>query len=164
MVVENCKAAPANKIDDVILLDSLLLLLSINPFSPSSLSSRAYRISFFLQGSDDVLGTVDKAAEENASLDGSEDSCSRNIVATEETANLMTRIRHDYHDHWEWWIFISKSQTYDEFKRNIPEYTCNRATFPSRDKEPLDPMCFPLSNEKLYGRGINSNVREFRDI
>ena len=85
-------------------------------------------------------------------------------LSRNETANLMTRIRHDYHDHWEWWIFISKSQTYDEFKRNIPEYTCNRATFPSRDKEPLDPMCFPLSNEKLYGRGINSNVREFRDI
>ena len=91
MVVENCKAAPTNKIDDIILLDSLLPLLPIKPFSPSLLSSRAYRISFFLQGSDDVLATVDKAAEENASLDGSEDSCSSTIAATEEIiANVMT--------------------------------------------------------------------------
>ena len=89
MVVENCKAAPANKIDDDILLDSLLSLLSIKPFSPSLLSSRAYRISFFLHGSDDVLATLDKAAEENASLDDSEDSCSSIIVATEEIEHLM---------------------------------------------------------------------------
>ena len=90
MVVENCKATPANKIDDVILLESALILLSIKPFSPSLLSSRAYKISFFLQGSDDVLATVDKAAEENASLDDSEDRCSSTIVATEEIEHLMT--------------------------------------------------------------------------
>jgi len=79
-----------------------------------------------------------------------------------ETGNMMLRIRKDFFDpdSSEYWLFISESLNYGDFLRNIPEYTCIREIFPSRDKEPLEEICYPWSNEKLYGKGINSNVRE----
>lgn len=82
---------------------------------------------------------------------------SRNVVA-----NLMGRMRKDLKDreNWEYWEFIVSSESYEEFLENIPEYTKIRARFPSRDKEPVDPLSLPLSNEKMYGKGINSRVRE----
>lgn len=81
MVVESCKAVPANKIDDN--TPDLSLLRS----STSSISRRAYRISFFLTDGDDVLDTPDNAGE-NASLgDVSETS---NTAARAESATLMT--------------------------------------------------------------------------
>lgn len=82
---------------------------------------------------------------------------SRNVVG-----NLMLRMRKDYKDgdNWEYWDFIINSESFEEFIGNIPEYTKIRARFPSRDKLPVDPMSLPLSNEKMYGKGINSRVRE----
>jgi len=80
-------------------------------------------------------------------------------LSRNQTSNLMTRIRHDYNEDWEWWFFISDSDNYKDFCRNIPQYMSCRAKYPSRDKLPVDPKCLPWSNEKLYGRGINSNVR-----
>lgn len=77
-----------------------------------------------------------------------------------ETGNLMRRIRSDYRNNWEYWTFISNSSDYEDFLKNIPEYTKIRQKFPSRDKEPLEEICFPWSNEKLYGKGINSRVRQ----
>lgn len=79
-----------------------------------------------------------------------------------EVANLMTRIRKDYVEpnNFEWWYFISSSASYTDFCRNIPEYMSQRTQFPSRDKEPLDPLSLPWSNEKMYGKGINSRVRD----
>jgi hypothetical protein len=82
-------------------------------------------------------------------------------ITRNETGNLMLRIRKDfYEENSEHWRFISESVCFDDFIRNIPEYMSIRAKFPSRDKEPLEEICFPWSNEKLYGKGINSNVRE----
>ena len=87
---------------------------------------------------------------------------SEKVFSRNETSNLMTRIRNDYDHEWEWWYFISESRTFDDFIDRVPEYMSIRATYPSRDKEPIDPLALPWSNEKLYGRGINSNVREIR--
>ena len=77
-----------------------------------------------------------------------------------EIGNLIRRIREDYTNNWEYWSFISNSESYYDFLGNIPDYTKIRAKFPSRDKLPVEEICFPWSNEKLYGKGINSRVRQ----
>ncbi len=85
-----------------------------------------------------------------------------NVLSRCETGNLMTRVRKDYSEPagWEWWYFLSRSLNYEDFCSNVPTYMKCRAEFPSRDKVALDPACFPWSNEKMYGKGINSRVRE----
>ena len=87
----------------------------------------------------------------------SEGLFSRNVVG-----NLMLRMRKDFEnvENWEYWDFILNSESFEDFIDNIPEYTRIRARFPSRDKLPLDPASLPLSNEKMYGKGINSRVRD----
>lgn len=81
-----------------------------------------------------------------------------------QTGNLITRLRKDYEVYCveggeEHLDFILSSESYEEFLKNVPEYTRIRAKFPSRDKQPVEQICFPWSNEKLYGKGINSNVQ-----
>lgn len=78
-------------------------------------------------------------------------------------SNLIRRISKDYGEDWEHWIFISESKDYEDFKKNLPDYTKIRKKFPSRDKQPIEEICFPWSNEHLYGKGINSRVRD-RDV
>lgn len=82
---------------------------------------------------------------------------SRNVVG-----NLMLRMRKDFEDEktWEYFEFILKSDNFEDFLLNVPEYMKCRMTFPSRDKLPVDPLSLPLSNEKMYGKGINSRVRD----
>lgn len=75
--------------------------------------------------------------------------------------NLIFRIRNDFKMRLEdsfYADFILNCENYEDFLSMIPSYTSMRCTFPSRDKQPLDPACLPLSNEKMYGKGINSRV------
>lgn len=81
-------------------------------------------------------------------------------LCNSSTSNLMRRMKIDYRQEPHYWSLISESVDYEDFLLNLPDYTKIRETFPSRDKEPLDPACFPLSNEKMYGKGINSRVRD----
>ena len=76
------------------------------------------------------------------------------------TGNLVKRMKLDYDLGGDYWRFISESRDYDDFVANLPEYTRIRQLFPSRDRLPVDPGSLPLSNEKMYGKGINSRVRD----
>lgn len=81
-------------------------------------------------------------------------------LCNSSTSNLMRRMKIDYRSEKDHWDFISQSANYDDFLLNLSDYTKIRESFPSRDKQPADPACFPLSNEKMYGKGINSRVRD----
>lgn len=76
-----------------------------------------------------------------------------------EIAPLLCRMKKDYEDFNHHWTFIYGSVSFEDFVSNLPDYCKMREKFPTRDQEPLDKACFPLSNEKMYGKGINSNVR-----
>jgi hypothetical protein len=81
------------------------------------------------------------------------DDLSRNQIA-----NLMRGIRRDLNDDNDAWEVLCE-ESYERFLRAVGEYQLIRGEFMSRDREPDDPEAKCWSNEKLYGRGINSNVR-----
>ena len=82
------------------------------------------------------------------------------ILCRSGISNLIRRIGSDYNENSTYWLFISESRGYGDFVNNLQEYSKIREKFPSRDKIGVEAICFPWSNERLYGKGINSRVRQ----
>jgi len=89
-----------------------------------------------------------------------EEAYSEGALSRVQIGNLLRRIRKDFEEGNKYWECISVCDSYDDFLNIYQEYTEIREDFPSRDQEPVDPACLPRSNEKLYGKGINSRVSE----
>lgn len=86
----------------------------------------------------------------------------RNIrsLSCNQTANLMRGIRRDIKREDNSWKMLLCPRNFGDFLANVESFQQIRGEFKSRDKEALDPMCAPYSNEILFGKGLNSHVRD----
>ena len=83
-----------------------------------------------------------------------------NNITRNQTANLLRGIRRDYDSEDDSWKILLGHNDNATFIKSVNVYQQIRGTFKSRDRLPIDPMSLPLSNEKLYGKGLNSRVRD----
>jgi hypothetical protein len=82
------------------------------------------------------------------------------LLSRNQTSNLLRGIRRDYDSEDSAWRILLGQDNVTNFIKAVNSYQQIRGTFKSRDALPIDPMCLPLSNEKLYGKGLNSRVRD----
>lgn len=81
-------------------------------------------------------------------------------LSNNQVSNLLRSIHRDIVNNHSAWKGLLFNVTYGEFLDGLKMYQQCRIEFKSRDKQPLDPMCLPLSNEIMYGKGLNSKVRD----
>lgn len=81
-------------------------------------------------------------------------------ITHNQVANLMRGIRRDIGNNDDSWKILLRPRNFGEFLGQVDIYQSIRARFRSRDKEPRDPMSVPYSNEIMFGKGLNSHVRD----
>jgi len=81
-------------------------------------------------------------------------------LSTNQVSNVLRSIKRDIVNNDPSWKGLLFNPTYGCFLDSLKLYQECRIVYKSRDKEPLDPMCLPLSNEIMYGKGLNSKVRD----
>jgi len=81
-------------------------------------------------------------------------------ISRNQVSNLLRGIRRDISNDDASWEILLRNRNFSEFLENVDNYQSIRAKFKSRDKEPLDPMCVPYSNEIMFGKGLNSKVKD----
>lgn len=81
-------------------------------------------------------------------------------ISTNQVSNLIRGIRRDHGSGDNAWKILLEPDNFGDFLERVRVYQSIRGKFKSRDKEPVDPMCLPYSNEILFGKGLNSHVRD----
>ena len=89
-------------------------------------------------------------------------STARNVdsISVNQVSNLIRGIRRDIGNGDSSWRILLFPDNFGDFLERVKSYQTIRGKFPSLDKEPVDPMCLPYSNEILFGKGLNSHVRD----
>jgi len=81
-------------------------------------------------------------------------------ITVNQVSNLIRGIRRDVGNDDSSWKILLRPLNFGEFLDNVDTYQSIRGEFKSRDKEPVEAICFPYSNEILFGKGLNSHVRD----
>jgi len=84
----------------------------------------------------------------------------QDLINKNQTANLIRAIRRDIINEEKAWLDLLSPDNFGVFIKCVEDYQQIRGTFKSRNKEPVEAICFPLSNEILFGKGLNSNIRD----
>jgi len=88
------------------------------------------------------------------------DAYNNKVICKNGLCALMHRMKIDHAEQNAFWFMLIGCDSFSDFTYTLPSYQKMRKEYPSTMAEPVDPMSLPLSNEKMYGKGINSRVRD----